>query len=39
LASTLDLSPAECTWDAQPKTKPGPDGVYPCATPGISKAW
>jgi predicted dehydrogenase len=39
LASTLDLSPAGCTWDAKPKSKAAADGVYPCATPGISKAW
>jgi predicted dehydrogenase len=39
LASTLDLSPAECTWDAVPKSKPAADGVYPCAMPGLSKAW
>ena len=37
--SDLDLSPAEYTWDAQPQSKPGTDGVYPCAMPGVTKAW
>ncbi len=39
IASKLDLAPAQLTWDAVPKTKPGLDGVYPCATPGVTQAW
>ncbi|GAB6165964.1 Gfo/Idh/MocA family oxidoreductase [Thermostilla marina] len=37
--SELDLSPSGYTWDAEPQPKPGPDGLYPCAVPGITKAW
>jgi len=39
LASDLDLSPERIAWDAQPKSLPGPDGIYPCAMPGVTKAW
>ncbi len=39
ISSTLDLAPAEWTWDAKPKSLPGPDGIYPCAIPGVTKAW
>jgi predicted dehydrogenase len=39
LASQLDLAPARLAWDAVPKSKPGPNGVYPCATPGVTQAW
>ena len=37
--SQLDLAPEQWTWAAKPKTVPGPDGIYPCAVPGVSKAW
>lgn len=37
--SQLDLAPASLSWDAPPKTKAGADGVYPCATPGVTQAW
>ena len=37
--SELDLSPSGYTWDAKPSVKPGPDGLYACAMPGITKAW
>jgi predicted dehydrogenase len=37
--SKLDLTPEQWTWDAKTKTVPGPDGIYPCAIPGVSKAW
>ena len=37
--SELDLSPKAYTWDAEPPVKPGPDGIYPCAMPGVTKAW
>lgn len=39
LASELDLAPATLAWDAVPKTQAGENGVYPCAIPGVSKAW
>jgi hypothetical protein len=31
------LVPSAYTWDAEPPTKPGPDGRYPIATPGVTK--
>jgi predicted dehydrogenase len=37
--SKLDLSPSGYTWDATPQPKPDADGLYPCATPGITEAW
>ena len=37
--SELNLLPQRLAWDAEPKSKPGADGVYPCATPGVTKAW
>ena len=37
--SQLDLSPAGYSWDALPQSKPGPDGIYPAAIPGITKAF
>jgi len=37
--SKLDLSPPAYTWDALPQPKAGPDGIYPCAVPGATKAW
>jgi predicted dehydrogenase len=36
--SKLDLAPERLAWDAQPKSLPGPDGIYPCAVPGVTKA-
>jgi len=39
VASQLDLSPSGYSWDAEPKPKPGPDGIYPCAMPGQTKAY
>jgi len=39
MASNLDLSPKEYTWDAEPPILPGADGIYPCAMPGVTKAW
>ncbi len=38
LASNLDLVPQDWSWDADPGPKPGPDGLYPCAVPGVTKA-
>ena len=37
--SQLDLAPKNFAWDAEPSVKPGPDGCYPCAMPGTTKAW
>jgi predicted dehydrogenase len=39
LQSKLDLAPERLTWDAQPKSQPGSDGLYPCAIPGVTKAF
>lgn len=37
LNSTLDLMPEKLDWNAMPKILPGPDGLYPCAVPGVTK--
>ena len=37
LNSKQTLAPSEYAWDAEPPTKPGPDGRYPIATPGVTK--
>jgi predicted dehydrogenase len=37
--SQLDLAPKSYTWDAETPVKPGPDGMYACAIPGVTKAW
>jgi len=37
--SKLDLSPKRYTWDAEPQVKPGPNGLYACAVPGVTKSW
>jgi myo-inositol 2-dehydrogenase / D-chiro-inositol 1-dehydrogenase len=39
IASQLDLAPKSLAWDAAPLVKPGPDGLYPCAVPGVTKPW
>ena len=39
MGSSLDLMPARLSFDAEPPVKPGPDGLYPCAVPGVTKAW
>jgi hypothetical protein len=36
--SQLDLAPKSLAWDAEPLAKPGPDGCYACALPGVTKA-
>ncbi|MFA6545633.1 MAG: Gfo/Idh/MocA family oxidoreductase [Limisphaerales bacterium] len=36
--SELSYAPERLAWDAEPKSKPGPDGIYPCAIPGVTKA-
>ncbi|NUQ61033.1 MAG: Gfo/Idh/MocA family oxidoreductase [Pirellulales bacterium] len=38
IGSTLDLSPDGYTWQSTPQPEPGPDGIYPCAVPGVSRA-
>jgi len=38
IQSTLDLMPERLAWDAKPKPQPGPDGLYPCAIPGVTRA-
>ena len=35
--SQQTLAPKSYAWDAEPPTKPGPDGRYPIATPGVTK--
>lgn len=37
LNSNIDLLPEKMDWNAQPKVLPGPDGLYPCAVPGVTK--
>jgi myo-inositol 2-dehydrogenase/D-chiro-inositol 1-dehydrogenase len=37
--STLSYAPDRIAWDVAPKTKPGKDGVYGCAVPGVTKAF
>jgi predicted dehydrogenase len=37
LNSKIDLSPKSYTWDAEAPVLPGPDGLYPCPLPGITK--
>jgi predicted dehydrogenase len=39
VASPLDLMPKELDWNAPPRVKPGADGCYACALPGVTKAW
>ena len=36
--STLTDAPDRLTWDASPRSRANPDGIYPCATPGLTKA-
>jgi predicted dehydrogenase len=37
--SDLTYAPERLAWDAAPRSKPGPDGIYPCAMPGVTKAY
>ena len=39
IKSELDLSPERLDWDAEPRVKPGADGCYACAVPGVTKAY
>lgn len=38
MQSNLELVPKPWSWDTIPEPKPGPDGVYPCALHGVTKA-
>ena len=35
--SDLTYAPDGLAWDAVPRSKPGHDGIYPCAMPGVTK--
>lgn len=37
LNSNLVLAPDKIDWDASPRVLPGPDGLYPCAVPGVTQ--
>ena len=37
LDSKLSIMPKKLAWDADPGPKPGPDGLYPCPIPGVTK--
>jgi myo-inositol 2-dehydrogenase / D-chiro-inositol 1-dehydrogenase len=37
--SELAYAPDRLAWDARPRSSSGKDGVYPCAMPGITKAF
>ncbi|HAD14899.1 MAG TPA: dehydrogenase, partial [Saprospirales bacterium] len=37
LNSQVNLMPEMLDWNANPKVLPGPDGIYPCAVPGVFK--
>jgi predicted dehydrogenase len=37
--SQLNLTPKSLAWNSPPLVKPGADGCYACAMPGITKAW
>ena len=37
--STVSYGPDRLAWDATPRSKPGADGIYPCAVPGVTQAF
>lgn len=37
LNSQVNLMPEMLDWNANPRVLPGPDGIYPCAVPGVFK--
>jgi predicted dehydrogenase len=39
LNSQLALAPKQYAFDATPPSLPGKNGLYPCAMPGVTKAW
>jgi predicted dehydrogenase len=36
--STVTYAPDRLAWDAPPRSRANPDGVYPCAMPGVTRA-
>ena len=38
IKSDIDLCPKDWSWDGQTLVQPGPDGLYPCAVPGVTEA-
>ncbi|MCE5267571.1 MAG: Gfo/Idh/MocA family oxidoreductase [Planctomycetaceae bacterium] len=38
MASEVDLTPKNLAWNSPTLVNPGPDGCYPCAIPGVTKA-
>jgi len=38
LNSKIELTPERFAWDAEPRVMPFPDGSYPVAVPGVTKA-
>jgi len=36
--SEISYAPETLAWDAEPRSKPGADGIYPCAIPGVTGA-
>jgi hypothetical protein len=38
LNSKIELAPERFAWDAEPRVMPFPDGSYPVAIPGVTKA-
>jgi len=39
IESKRDLGPERYSWDAEPPVKPGPDGLYACAMPGVTRPY
>ena len=37
MKSEIILAPEKLAWDAMPRVLPGPDGLYPCSVPGVTK--
>ena len=37
IKSKISLAPNRYDWDGTPSALPGPDGLYPCAIPGVTK--
>ena len=37
-SSDIELVPRHIAWNTEPPLRPGPDGIYVCAMPGITKA-
>jgi predicted dehydrogenase len=38
VASEIDTSPSGYSFNDTPQPRPGPDGIYPCAMPGVTRA-